>query len=159
VVGQLRRRTEGKLVDRAWKQVEVVYSYHPELFDVTNKTYAALAMHMLHAWKNREEAIISRTGHPPDVPSCIIKLRNCLPDAVCKQEPSENPTPPNPFGSDFAAPYTFDVTDAPDPTLEDFLAFSEPQSFDWDMFAGLATNQGEGSAGFGPFGIAPPPTW
>ncbi|KAK4247034.1 fungal-specific transcription factor domain-containing protein [Corynascus novoguineensis] len=159
VVGQLRRRTEGKLVDRAWKQVEVVYSYHPELFDVTNKTYAALAVHMLHAWKNREEAIISRTGHPPDVPSCISKLRSCLPDAVCKQEPSENPTPPNPFNSDFAAPYTFDVTDAPDTTLEDFLAFSEPQSFDWDMFAELATNQGEGSAEFGPFGIAPPPTW
>ncbi|KAL2191476.1 hypothetical protein L209DRAFT_56792 [Thermothelomyces heterothallicus CBS 203.75] len=156
VVGQLRRRTEGRLVDSAWRQVEVVYSHHPELFDMTNKNYTALGVHVLQAWKQREQVILGRTGRAPDVPLCVSQLRTCLPDSVCKQEPGEQRTPPDPFVPEFAAAYPLDTSP---PTLDDLMAFPDPQSFDWDMFTGLLANQEEAALGIGPFGIAPPSTW
>ncbi|AEO56556.1 hypothetical protein MYCTH_2058263 [Thermothelomyces thermophilus ATCC 42464] len=156
VVGQLRRRTEGRLVDSAWRQVEVVYSHHPGLFDMTNKNYTALGVHVLQAWKQREQVIFGRTGRAPEVPLCVTKLRTCLPDSVCKQEPGEQRTPPDPFVPEIAAAYPLDTSP---PTLEDLMAFPDPQSFDWDMFTGLLANQEEATLGIGPFGIAPPPTW
>ncbi|KAL2163000.1 hypothetical protein VTH06DRAFT_6836 [Thermothelomyces fergusii] len=156
VVGQLRRRTDGKLVDSAWRQVEVVYTYHPELFDMTNKNYIALGVHVLQAWKNREQVILSRTGCTPEVPSFVTKLRACLPDSVCKQGLGERRTPSDPFVPEFAATYPFDASP---PTLEDFMAFPDSQSFDFDMFTGLLASQEEAALGIGPFGIAPPPSW
>lgn len=93
IAGQLCQRTEGSLVERAWKQVDVVYSYHPELFDVTNKNYAAVAVFVLKAWKKREETIFLRTGTFPDPPFYVEKLRQSMPNDDYKSEP----TPQDPF--------------------------------------------------------------
>ncbi|AEO63002.1 uncharacterized protein THITE_2107846 [Thermothielavioides terrestris NRRL 8126] len=159
VAGQLCSRTEGKLVERAWKQVIVVYSYHPELFDVTNKNYAALAVFILKAWRKREQVILARTGTMPEVPSCIEKLRACMPNEDIKTEP----TPPEP-------PYTpanlnMDLTPGPnaagmpqDP-LGQFWNFFDSQALDWDMFGSPAVNVDGPAAtmnGFGGFGAAGP---
>lgn len=156
VVGQLRRRTEGKLVESAWRQVEAVYAHHPELFDMTNKSYTVLGVYVLQAWKNREQVIFGRTGRAPEIPSCVTKLRTCLPDQAYKQEQGEQRTPSGSFVPQFTATYPVDSSPL---ALEDFMAFPDPQSFEFDMFTGLLANQEEAALGIGPFGIAPPSTW
>ena len=120
MAGQLCRRTEGtlvsgSLVERAWRQVDVVYSFHPELFDMTNKNYMTLAVYVLQAWKLREQLLLRQhqqqqhqqpqpqqpqqqqqpPPQPPHIPFYISKLRLCLPDVIveCKTEPSETATP------------------------------------------------------------------
>ncbi len=60
LVGQLTRRTEGALVDRAWIQVEAVYSLHPELLDIKNKKSVTISSYVLRAWKKREEALLAQ---------------------------------------------------------------------------------------------------
>lgn len=60
LVGQLSRRTEGALVDRAWVQVEAVYSVHPELLDINNKKFVTVSSYVLRAWKKREQALLAQ---------------------------------------------------------------------------------------------------
>ncbi|KAH6641247.1 hypothetical protein F5144DRAFT_590583 [Chaetomium tenue] len=112
MAGQLCRRTEGtlvggSLVERAWRQVGVVYSFHPELFDMTNKNYLTLAVYVLQAWKMREQLLLAKTGQQQPVPTpfYVDKLRLCLPDLECKAEPAEIATPTTiPFDAPEFAP-------------------------------------------------------
>ncbi|EAQ86324.1 hypothetical protein CHGG_07577 [Chaetomium globosum CBS 148.51] len=110
MAGQLCRRTEGtlvggSLVERAWRQVGVVYSFHPELFDMTNKNYLTLAVYVLQAWKMREQLLLAKTAQPVPTPFYVDKLRLCLPDLECKAEPPEIATPTTiPFDAPEFAP-------------------------------------------------------
>ncbi len=141
MAGQLCRRIEGNLVDRAWHQLNVVYSYHPELFDSTNRNYAALAVFVLKAWKKREQYLISRTGQLPDVPFYVWELRRCMP-GLDEQEAVE-PTPPNIwFPPDFIDIDVPDAASAVDASLalDNLLGFLEVQEPQW-------MNTGVGPAG------------
>jgi hypothetical protein len=151
VAGQLCHRTEGSLVSRAWRQVEVVYTFHPELFDVTNKMHAGLAVFILKAWKRREETIFARTGQLPEMPSYVGKLRSCMPNDDYKTEP----TPPNPYTPSSLAE-TLTIT--PENPLDQFLDYLDPSSLGWDMFGSTPANTGQGMPVF-PYGMEPPSGW
>lgn len=154
LAGQLCHRTEGSLVERAWRQVDVVYSYHPELFDVTNKNYAMLAVFILKAWKKREEAILGRTGRIPETPYYVEKLRACMPNEDYKSEP----TPPNPY-----TPST--LTTAPDfgmtgGELDQFINSLDVPTLGWDMIVGQPFDpSSQGLQSFGAFGMGPSVDW
>lgn len=132
LAGQLCHRLDGNLVDRAWKQVEVVYYFHPELYDTSNnKTYFMLARFILRAWSKREEMITRKTGHMPTTPPCIERLRSIMP---CEDVKSE-PTAPVRTGPNFMSRPQLDGSD---PSFDQFLGgFLDVSSSDWDMFAGL----------------------
>ncbi|KAK4122144.1 hypothetical protein N657DRAFT_492261 [Parathielavia appendiculata] len=168
LAGQLCQRTEGNLVERAWRQVHVVYSYHPELFDVTNKNYAALALHILQAWKNREQLILSRTGQIPEAPFYIKKLRACMPSDIveCKEEGNGQKTSPYPAGSpDLTAATTMGALNfgiSPEPSLGQFLSMIDPQQgMDWDALAGqpIVIPNGQPTPGFELYGMGPTTEW
>ncbi|KAK3297331.1 fungal-specific transcription factor domain-containing protein [Chaetomium fimeti] len=160
MAGQLCRRTEGSLVsgslvERAWRQVDVVYSFHPELFDMTNKNYMTLAVYVLQAWKMREQLVLAKTGQPAQVPFYVDKLRLCLPDVECKVEAAQ-PTPPIPFDApEFAPAEPLDFAMDPHASLDDY----------WQMDWGFGTqpanldSAGMGVSGLGPFAMAPLPEW
>ncbi|KAK4451948.1 fungal-specific transcription factor domain-containing protein [Podospora aff. communis PSN243] len=152
MAGQLCHRTEGNLVERAWRQVEVVFTFHPELFDVSNKTYSTIAIFILKAWRKREETVYSRTGHPPETPFYIEKLRASMPNDDYKTEP----TPPNPY-----TPASLVEAQEVDATgFDQFLGglLDVPQ-LEWDMFAGAPVNGGN-MPSFGMYGLGgPPPEW
>jgi len=162
MAGQLCRRTEGtlvpnSLVERAWRQVDVVYSFHPELFDMTNKNYMTLAVYVLQAWKNREQLLLAKQQHsPPRVPFYVDKLRLCLPDIECKTEPTEVATPTIPFDApEFAPAEPLDFAMDPHASLEDWIGQmewfgSQPANLD---------STGMGVSGLGPFAMAPLPEW
>ena len=155
MAGQLCHRTEGNLVERAWRQVGVVYSYHPELFDATNKNYAALAIFILKAWKKREETVFGRTGQLPETPFYVDKLRGCMPNDDYKSEP----TPPNPYtpASLAAGPHSGGAM--PDPVLDQFLGYLDAPTLEWDMFGSPTVNGGQGMQGFAGFGMGPSVEW
>ncbi|KAK3308497.1 fungal-specific transcription factor domain-containing protein [Chaetomium strumarium] len=149
MAGQLCHRTEGTLVERAWKQVTVVYSYHPELFDVTNKNYAALAVFILKAWKKRELVIFGRTGQLPEAPFYIEKLRACMPNEDYKNEP----TPPNPYTPSSLHIGPNSTAIMPESTLDQFWNFLDPETVNWDMFSSPTTSvNGQMVADFSMFG-------
>lgn len=152
MTGQLCHRIEGNLVERAWRQVEVVFTFHPELFDVSNKTYSTVAIFVLKAWRKREEIIFNRTGQPAETPFYVEKLRASMPNDDYKTEP----TPPNPYTpSSLADGREVDATG-----FDQFLGglLDVPQ-LDWDMFSGTPANNG-GVPSFGMYGLGgPPPEW
>ncbi|KAF2703731.1 hypothetical protein K504DRAFT_391558 [Pleomassaria siparia CBS 279.74] len=75
VVSELQYRTQSSDVDVAWKQVEMVYKYHPDLAKVANKRALPVAIGnlTLKAW----EAFLSMRGVPEcGEPYFIQMLRN-----------------------------------------------------------------------------------
>ncbi|KAL2016759.1 hypothetical protein VTK56DRAFT_3107 [Thermocarpiscus australiensis] len=149
LAGQLCHRTEGSLVERAWRQVDVVYSFHPELFDLTNKMHAMLAVFILKAWKKREETIFGRTGQLPETPFYVEKLRACMPDDDYKFEP----TPPDPY-----TPASLGMGPTGEDALDHFLGSLDLSVLGWDMFSNRSANGTPGTQGFGPSGLVPQPS-
>ena len=90
--GQLCHRTEGELADRAWHQVEITYTHHPEMFEVAHsRTHMLIGQFVLKAWHRREAALMTRTGQVPKTPFFVNRLRAALPDfnaAMIKLEES-----------------------------------------------------------------------
>ncbi|KAK4230397.1 activator of stress genes 1 [Podospora fimiseda] len=150
MAGQLCHRTEGILVDRAWRQVEVVYTFHPELFETTSKVHSALAVFILKAWRKREEALLTRTGQLPETPFYIEKLRASFPDDEYKSEP----TPPDPYTpASLATGFNPVIQDG---SFDGYLGY-----LDWDMFGNnVMANVGQqSSSNFGGFGMGPSVEW
>jgi hypothetical protein len=57
LLSELRHRTTGEQVDRAWQQVETSYEHRPEMLTETkNSLYYAIGNLTLKAWAKREEA-------------------------------------------------------------------------------------------------------
>ncbi|KAI1737948.1 c6 zinc finger domain-containing protein [Xylaria scruposa] len=77
LVGQLCFRTDGKLVEQAWKQVDGIYRFHPELFDMSNKSHFTLSVYVLRAWRHRNVALIAK-GEMPETPFYIEKLKEIM---------------------------------------------------------------------------------
>ncbi|KAK3945772.1 putative fungal-specific transcription factor domain-protein [Diplogelasinospora grovesii] len=155
MAGQLCHRTEGHLVERAWKQAGVVYQFHPELLDVSNKTYMTLAVFILKAWRKREEVLRLRTGLIPEVPFYVEKLRASMPNDDYKSEP----TPPNTFPP---ASIALRQGSGPDPTFDHFLGgYLDVSALEWDMFGSMPMNgnQSMTAAPFAGFGGGPEAEW
>ncbi|KAK3370351.1 fungal-specific transcription factor domain-containing protein [Podospora didyma] len=134
IVGQLCHRTEGPLVERAWRQVNVIYSFHPELFDVSNKVYSTIAGFVLKAWAKREETFFVRTGQLPEVPFYVEKLRASMPEDIYKTDSTAlgQFTPPSLDSKDIVG-----VGGVADPNIEQFLGgYLDTMALDWDMFGG-----------------------
>jgi hypothetical protein len=78
MVGQLRHRTSGSLVERAWEQIPSVYQYHQELFDSSQESNVTLATFVLKAWGVRQEVLRARYRRWPDVPDYIKTLQDLM---------------------------------------------------------------------------------
>jgi hypothetical protein len=172
LAGQLCHRTTGKLVERAWNQVEVIYSFHPELFDVTDKKYHTLAIHILRAWRKRENVILGQTGHAPEVPSYVLRLRASMsePDSDMKETVAEAQTPSDLYFKspefDPAPPMAMATAGlgpalGTDPELDHFLSMFDSH-MDWNMFGSpppITPVDGQPDAGLGMYGMGPSTEW
>lgn len=79
-VGQLCTRTEGRLVEKAWRLVDLIYSEYIDLYDVTQKSYYRMAMFVLRAWRTRASVLRARNGgRTPEEPAYVRKLRSLMP--------------------------------------------------------------------------------
>ncbi|EEU41982.1 uncharacterized protein NECHADRAFT_22695, partial [Fusarium vanettenii 77-13-4] len=56
MTSRLHQKPVGGLSDRAWRVVEAVYKFHPELFDMNDRPSMAQAYITLKPWKARHEA-------------------------------------------------------------------------------------------------------
>ncbi|KAI5461686.1 fungal-specific transcription factor domain-containing protein [Mariannaea sp. PMI_226] len=86
MTGQLCQRLTGSLVDRAWALVQKVYRYHPELFDMNQKAYAAQAQLVLKAWKIREQAY-AQMGRSLESPDFIYRLQETCAESRTSEPP------------------------------------------------------------------------
>ncbi|KAK3358936.1 fungal-specific transcription factor domain-containing protein [Lasiosphaeria hispida] len=154
LAGQLCHRTEGTLVERAWNEVGVIYTFHPELFDLSNKAYMTIAIFILRAWKKREEKLFGLSGQLPDTPFYIEKLRLSMPDEAYKTEP----TPPNPYTpASLVEPQELVGSD---PAFDQFLgSYLDGPALEWDMFGSVPATGGQPANTFGNFGMGPSVEW
>ncbi|KAH8878728.1 c6 zinc finger domain-containing protein [Thozetella sp. PMI_491] len=168
LVGQLCLRKEGSLVERAWAVVEGIYSFHQELFDVSNKTYFTLSLYILKAWRKREDVLVAK-GEIPSTPFYIERLQEVMPhdDSKTESTPTED-TPSRQMGQMDLSPYVPKGINTPDPALDQLLTgFLDPASLEWgDMFnMSMAipmnadqTAAGQATMGFG-YGVPPTTEW
>ncbi|KAI1486546.1 fungal-specific transcription factor domain-containing protein [Biscogniauxia mediterranea] len=147
MVGQLRTRTSGRLVERAWTVTELFYHHHHELYDVTVKAHAALGMITVRAWRARERALHEATGSLPETPSYIVRLQSLLPSEVTKPSPVERPPDLDSTHMTTGA----GTVHGPDMPWDQMLGFMDAGSLDWDMFSG---NGGQPPTGYGAYGSA-----
>ncbi|KAH0439637.1 fungal specific transcription factor domain-containing protein [Colletotrichum camelliae] len=64
----------GTLVDRAWKAIDRVYFYHPELYDLSKRENVQRAENLLGGWQRRELAF-RNVGQSIETPVVIERLR------------------------------------------------------------------------------------
>jgi hypothetical protein len=89
VLSELRNRTSGDLVERAWRQIELAYEHRPEMLtEHKDSLYFAMGSLCLKAWAKYEEAGGRYDGTQlMPVPRYISKLRT-------QRKIPEPPTPP-----------------------------------------------------------------
>lgn len=110
VIRELRYRTTGDIVERAWQQVKLFYGLHPEMItDTKNNLYMALGNMTVKAWAKREEALHANLGlYPSEPPQYILLLRSqrkapqrqtteSAPDQEKKHVPASVPVTPITF--------------------------------------------------------------
>lgn len=77
LLSELRHRTSGELVDRAWRQIELSFQNRPEMInDTRNGLYVAIGSLALKAWQKREEAQGNYQVPPPRFISLLRTQRN-----------------------------------------------------------------------------------
>ncbi|OAR01078.1 hypothetical protein LLEC1_05064 [Akanthomyces lecanii] len=151
LTSQLCTHTRGTLADRAWKSVERTYGYHPELFDLSQKTRLMQAQLALKAWKAREASFL-QAGWPLETPRFIQRIRELLPSSDCRSSGtnSTTATPAMPMlGLQMGQqPMQTD----PDPFSGSFL---DMPPMTWDMFGdmNLASSDQIPAAMYGNYGI------
>ncbi len=65
LLSELRHRISGELVDRAWRQIELVFKHRPEFTQGTkNGLYFAIGNMALKAWEKREAALDGSQPRP-----------------------------------------------------------------------------------------------
>ncbi|KAF7552020.1 hypothetical protein G7046_g7552 [Stylonectria norvegica] len=151
MVGQLCQRPTGSLADRAWGIIEKIYAFHPELLDMSNKSYAAQAQFVLRAWRAREQAF-AQMGQIIELPHCIYRLQESSSNSDSR---SSEPLSLTPTSRPAAAPQQ--ITE-----IDQFLGgYLDVSALNWDMWGDSTinypvTNPGHISASaFGGFGMAP----
>ncbi|KAI2465686.1 fungal-specific transcription factor domain-containing protein [Annulohypoxylon bovei var. microspora] len=157
MVGQLRWRTTGQLVERAWGSIELVYRFHTELYDFSSKAHLAAAIFTIRAWRVRVRALQETTGSIPETPTYVMKLQSILPPEDIKHtllNDSSDPSDPSDPMSVSTTPVTIPAG-LPQPGVDvawdQMLGFVDAGSIDWgDMFA--APNGGQPQATYGGYG-------
>ncbi|KAI8656993.1 Zn(2)-C6 fungal-type domain-containing protein [Fusarium sp. Ph1] len=76
MTSKLHQKPVGCLSDRAWRVVEAVYKFHPELFDMSDRLSMAQAYITLKSWQARHEALLTTTGSS-QTPDYINQLHLC----------------------------------------------------------------------------------
>ena len=78
VLSELRDRTTGDMVDRAWQIIEQAYKYRPEMLtDTKNRLHFALGNLTVKAWQKRELARLHNSGrYQAAPPQFILQLRS-----------------------------------------------------------------------------------
>lgn len=130
LVGQLCTRTSGQLVDRAWYVVENIFRYHTELFKMSFKPNASLAIFTLRAWKKRKEVLQAATGATPETPWFIFRLRDLLGGGDESQGTSDDETETPAY----SVPSARSVSAGVDMPWEQMMGILDNNSFNWDMF-------------------------
>lgn len=150
---KLAQRTSGSLVDRAWTGIEKTYKIHSELFDMTQKQYAAQAQITLRAWKNRE-ATLAQSGWPVETPGFIKQLKELVPETTSSTPGSANPSQAAAAAAAAqsmaeqqpAAPQPPFMQTQPPPQgmlLDPFVGnYMESSGFNWDMLNDMMPNSG-----------------
>jgi hypothetical protein len=143
LAGQLCHRFDGPLVDRAWRQVEAVYHYHHELFDLgNNKTHLMLARFLLEAWSKRRDVLYRKSGHMPETPFCIAKIQRLVQVEDSWPGPATyNATESTYTGFATAAP---DIPDLSDDHFFGAAVVGATDNVDFDMLASLPPNMQNG---------------
>lgn len=79
VLSELRHRTAGEIVDRAWQQIKLSYDNRPEMInDTKNSLYIAIGNLALKAWAKREEK--AREYRAPPRFISLLRARRSAPD-------------------------------------------------------------------------------
>jgi hypothetical protein len=100
LISELRYRTSGDLVERAWQQVKYSFENRPELItEIKNSLYYAIGNLTLKAWAKREEAMGSYEA-PPRFISLLRSQRNI----------SDPPRPGTPIEDPYLTPHTMDYS-------------------------------------------------
>ncbi|KAM6515732.1 hypothetical protein FALCPG4_013945 [Fusarium falciforme] len=76
MTSRLHQKPVGGLSDRAWRVVETVYKFHPELFDISDRPSMAQAYITLKSWQVRHKALLTTTGSS-QTPDYINQLQLC----------------------------------------------------------------------------------
>ncbi|KAJ0273171.1 hypothetical protein COL940_010016 [Colletotrichum noveboracense] len=83
----------GTLVDRAWKAIDRVYFYHPELYGLSKRENVQRAENLLAGWQRRELAF-RNVGQSIETPVVIERLRGSgnFPASKAESFPESFPT-------------------------------------------------------------------
>jgi hypothetical protein len=115
LISELRYRTTGDLVERAWQQIKFSFENRPEMItDTKNSLFLAIGNLALKAWAKREEAMGSYQAPPrfismlrshrniPDPPKPLAEIQNADPYSMPHTTDfSKEPPPPPPQDSNF----------------------------------------------------------
>ena len=152
MTGQLCSRPTGILADRAWNVMDKIYTYHPEISDLSNKAYAAQAQFVLKAWKARERAY-AQLGQIIDIPHFIYRIQESLGSSSSSESRSSEPLMQTPTSqpplsqSRVQQPQMTDL----DPLLGSYLDVS---ALNWDMWNDFTNNPNQiPTSAFGGFGM------
>lgn len=81
MVAQLIHRPTGTLTDRAWKGVDTIYRYHPELYDMSSRQHVTLRSFIMKAWRNRTKTLAEQgLPLPGPVPVAVCELTKTFPE-------------------------------------------------------------------------------
>jgi hypothetical protein len=158
MLSELRLRIFGELVNRAWRQVQLVYEHHPELLNHTrNELYVAIGNLTIKAWAARELGLAQLSQAPPEVPKFISTLRQQgringgirSSSQVASQYtpvPNQNNTSTNSYRSPYGQATDYPMNQgtpmgmfspAGNPNLEFDPAAMDMSPVDWDYWNGL----------------------
>ena len=155
LVGQLRYRTSGDLVEKAWEAVPACYDLYPDLFDVSQKPNYQLATFVLKAWRTRREVLRNRLGYVPDPPEYVARLQGLMPQDDLKSEPSSGSA----TAGGMMSPPLDKAQMAPEQSMDQLLvADLDAAAIDWDMWGNMVVG-GSAVSAFGGFGMGPTTEW
>ncbi|SPO06952.1 uncharacterized protein DNG_09646 [Cephalotrichum gorgonifer] len=161
LVGQLMHRPTGSLADRAWTGIDIVYRYHQEIYDMTQRQHVTLRAFVIRAWKGRAKALAEQ-GLPVTVPVCVQELTKTfpggrIPDSATPSSMKAQSPAAGGMGQDRGVNKWLPTTSgAGAPTLDGLgtgdIAFGgvlDMGPMDWDMFADSMSQEQGGLSSLG----------
>lgn len=147
MIGQLRWRVSGQLVERAWAAIELFYTFHTEMYDLSFKAHAAAAIFTIRGWKARKEWLRETTGSIPRTPGYILKLQSLLPPEEAKNARTDEPSNLTSMNVNITGTVQPNV----DAAWDQMLGFVDAGAIDWgDVFP--VPNSGQTQTSYGNYG-------
>ena len=136
MVGMLQSRTVGTLADKGWSQIQEVYKYHDELFDLGPKPNMMLATFVLRAWKARVKSF-AQQGKTLETPACVLQLRELIPSNEGRSSegtPSTASSEQSTWNEASAIKPDIQMAEV-DPIFDQVLnGYIDVTTLDWDIF-------------------------